>query len=268
MAAGSYHGASRGRTPAAREGKICSYKSGLGPCHDPRIRLCNMKFLATSLLFLFGCAASVSARAPTAATESRPATSNAVSAPSASSEATLPFRMPCASDEVDVCRKGCEENQTEDCVTLGSIYLIGSAVPRDNARAVDLFKKACEVGSARGCLRMGDVVHAGLVTNEREIEYYERACGGGANLGCIAAAQAYLDGRGADVDPERAASLFDKSCAKGNSSGCLELAKLYDAGEGVPKDPDRARGLREKGCELGSDEACMATGSSSITPPR
>ena len=172
----------------------------------------------------------------------------------------LPFRMPCADDDLAGCTTGCADKQPEDCVTLGAIYLSGAVAGVDVTRAVVLLRAACLEGSARGCLKLGDALHAGLTRGDdaEEIDCYRRACDGGANLGCLAAGHAYLSGHGVGADPVFAAALFRKVCEKGNAHACFELGRLFKAGEGVPRSADSATDMFTKACELGLDQGCLA----------
>src|SRR2546430_1360287 len=124
------------------------------PCHDLRIGRFTVKYRASwVLIFSAGCASAAPAIAPASpvATRGSIAASNidpdvlaALRPMQKADEATgtLPFVMPCAADDVEGCRKGCDEKLTEDCVSLASIYLTGQLVQPDHARAIDLFKSA------------------------------------------------------------------------------------------------------------------------------
>jgi uncharacterized protein len=181
--------------------------------------------------------------------------------PAPAAPAALPFRLPCGDADVEGCRKGCAEKMTEDCVTLASMYMAGTLVEKDTARATSVFRSACNEGSARGCMRLGDAYHEGILQGGMdEIDAYKRACDAGANLGCVVAGQAYLSGRGVAADPVFAATLFKRVCERGNAAACYELAQQYKKGEGVPTDAARASQLFEKACKLGLDAGCLSAG--------
>jgi uncharacterized protein len=216
-----------------------------------------------------GCAAEARPAAPVAPSAAAPSPAPPETAgPAAPSP--LPFRLPCANDDLAGCTQGCAEKQVEDCVTLGAMYLAGAGVSTDGDRAVSLFREACDAGSARGCLRLGDAYHAGLGPGDVEaVSCYRRACDAGANLGCVAAARAYLAGQGVAVDPSFAATLFKRVCDRGNAPACFELGRLYAAGEGVKADRSQAMELYRKACKLGLDEGCLAAGGAGeVLPPR
>ncbi|MEJ7729840.1 MAG: tetratricopeptide repeat protein [Polyangiaceae bacterium] len=191
----------------------------------------------------------------------------------------LPFRLPCSDDDFEGCRKGCEEKQVEDCVTLGAMFMpgghavdkaTGAPVAPDPTRALEMYRAACEEGSARGCMRLADAHHQGMLADPaEETRLYRRACEAGANGGCVAAGRAFLDGRGVDVDAVQAADLFGRVCLRGNAPACVELGRLYESGEGVKADKDRAFQLFSKACKLGHDEGCLyASRTEEVLPPR
>ncbi|MEP7120106.1 MAG: tetratricopeptide repeat protein [Byssovorax sp.] len=216
---------------------------------------------------LIGCAAGARPVEPLVA----PAPHDApLAGEAAAAPAPLPFRLPCANDDVAGCTAGCADHQVEDCVTLGVIKLATATGSSDADHAVSLFRAACEAGSARGCLKLGDAYHAGvLVGDADEAEAYRRACDAGANLGCVAAAGVYLAGRGVGADPAYAATLLTRVCDRGNARACFELARLYTSGEGVKTNPKRAAELFEKACKLGLDEGCLAAShSGDVLSPR
>jgi TPR repeat protein len=219
---------------------------------------------------LAGCSTWVGSMPPLAAPlTSLPAPAAAPDEPAAPA-AALPFRLPCAADDVVGCINSCNDKVVEDCVTLGAMYLQGTIVSVDPERAVELFQTACAADSARGCMRLGDAYHAGIVPvatgggdakprdpHAEEVLLYRRACDGGANLGCVLAGRAFVAGHGVARDAAQAAKLFAQVCDRGNAESCLELGKLAQRGDGVKRDADRALGLYRKACGLGLAEACL-----------
>jgi hypothetical protein len=225
----------------------------------------------TALLALgAGCAAAPSPLSPPRAPAPAPLPATAVAAAPEPAAPARPFHLPCADDDLIGCTNGCSDKFTEDCVTLGSMYLTGERVSLDQTRAIDLFRAACDEGSARGCMRLGDAYHRGLLRGDaEEVDCYRRACDAGANLGCVSAARAYLAGRGAPVDPVFAATLLGRVCDRGNATACFELARLHSAGVGVKRDPTKSFELFRKACKLGLDEGCLAASRTEETlPPR
>ncbi|WP_437302400.1 tetratricopeptide repeat protein [Sorangium sp. So ce388] len=242
----------------------------------------HVRELAQALLaalFLCGCGSAAATTPRHAAAPVQPAPAAAPRAAPTAEAAPPPLRLPCEGSDLVGCTNGCAEHQTEDCVTLGSMYLGGTIVSRDVDRAMGLFKDACAEGSARGCLRLGDAYHDRLAradaaegaggADEAALYFHARACHGGANLGCLAAGRAYLHGEGASADPGRAAALFRRVCDRGNAPACVELGHLHAQGEGVERDGLKAVELFTKACKLGLDEGCLlASQSGDVLPPR
>lgn len=226
--------------------------------------------VALPALVLTGCSNVLGSRPPA---PPPPVAAPAEPAPAVSpAPAALPFRLPCAADDVVGCTNACNDKVIEDCVTLGAMYLQGTIVSVDPERAVALFQTACDGDSARGCMRLGDAYHAGIVPvapadaldagpprdpHAEEVRLYRRACEGGANLGCVLAGRAFVTGHGVTRDAAQAAKLFAQVCDRGNAEACLELGKLAQRGDGVKPDADRALGLYRKACGLGLAEGCL-----------
>ncbi len=222
--------------------------------------------LAGALVALLGCRAAVPVPPPVLPL---PEPVAAAEPPAPVTPAALPFRMPCAADDLVGCTNACNDKVIEDCVTLGAMYLQGTVVSIDRERAVELFKVACSGDSARGCMRLGDAYHAGMVPvdpsvqpakdpHHEEVLLYSRACEGGANLGCVIAGRAFVSSHGVERDPEHAAKLFARVCDRGNAEACLELGKLAQRGDGTAQSTERALGLFRKACGLGLQEGCLA----------
>jgi TPR repeat protein len=224
-------------------------------------------------LLLCGCGGAATTPAPRAARAAPAARASEPPRAAAPPPAAPPprFRLPCEDDDLVGCTNGCADRQTEDCVTLGAMYLDGAIVSIDVERAVSLFRAACTEGSARGCLRLADAYHERLATGgaDEEAALYRRACDAGANTGCLAAGRVYLQGEGVSADPALAAALFRRVCERGNAPACIELAHLHAKGEGVPRDVQKAVELFTKACKLGADEGCLlASRTGDVLPPR
>jgi len=209
----------------------------------------------SGFLLLSGC---IGAAKPNRAGVANIEAQASVPPPTEAPAATAPPPPPCADDDFVGCTHGCDDKRWEDCATLGSLYLDGSSVQKDEAHAMELFRLACEGRSARGCMRLADAHHAGLVDDPiEEAHLYGLACEGGANGGCLAAGLAYLEGHGVLKLPRRAAELFEPACQRGNATACYELGRLLLGGDGIDRDYPLARELLFKACQLGSEPACI-----------
>jgi hypothetical protein len=214
------------------------------------------------LIALAGCGGSP---APPAAAP--PAVAAAPEAPPPEPEAppAPPPRPPCT--DLVACTNGCAEHVTDDCATLGVMYLDGKVVTVDLDRADDLLQAACRDGSARACLRLAEALHAEVFRGHpgrlkanphfEELNLLLAGCEAGANEGCLRAGRSLVEAHGTPADPARAAKLFDRACSHGNAAACFELGRLFARGEGVEHRPDRAGQLFLKACQLGNDEGCL-----------
>ncbi len=235
------------------------------------VRLLSTSGLGVLLLApLLGCSGGARATSVRSTLTPGAAPSRADATPGPPTPAALPFHLPCASDDVVGCTRGCDDHHVEDCVTLGGIQLAAARSSSDTDHAVGHFRAACDDGNARGCLKLGDAYHAGVISGATgEADAYRRACDAGANLGCVAAAGVYLAGKGVGADPAYAAALLARVCDRGNAQACFELARLHRSGEGVKADDARAADLFEKACKLGLDEGCLAAShSGDVLSPR
>ncbi|HEY4116363.1 MAG TPA: tetratricopeptide repeat protein [Byssovorax sp.] len=221
-----------------------------------------------SLLVVGVASACAEPPAPVVAARVEPASAPVAEAPKP--PPALPFRLPCGDDDADACKKGCDEHQPEDCVTLASMVLRGAnGVAAEPERAAGMLRLACGGGSARGGIRLADALREKLVPGDEDTSLYVEACDLGANQGCVRAGKAYLDGAGVGADPVYAASLFARVCQRGNAEACLALGHLNRKGVGVKQDDARARDYFERACKLGLDEGCIgASKDGSVLAPR
>ncbi len=236
-----------------------------------RRQIRTVALVAISSVVATGCGATVRS-APQSAnagvSEVLPATVGAPTNPVA-----LPFRLPCGENDLEGCTKGCDEQITEDCTTLGVIYYEGKGIAANPIRGIEIFRTACLNDSARACIKLADLYHSAVLNDDPAAEavLYTRACDAGANRGCLGAGRAYLDGRGVERNPAFASKFFTRVCERGNAEACLELARLLDRGDGVKKDATLAMTLYTKACQLGLGEACVTVdpkGENETAPPR
>lgn len=227
--------------------------------------------VAISSVVVGGCGATVQTTPQSGNAGAAEVPPTTVAAPT--NPAPLPFRFPCGESDLEGCTKGCDEQITEDCTTLGVIYYEGKGIEANPTRGIEIFRTACLEDSARACIKLADLYHSAVLNDDPAAEavLYTRACEAGANRGCLGAGRAYIDGRGVERNPAFASKFFTRVCDLGNAEACLELARLYDRGDGVKKDTTRAMALYTKACQLGSGEACVTAdpkGELDTAPPR
>src|ERR1700736_1745601 len=56
-----------------------------------------------------------------------------------------------SSNDIATLTKACDQGKYTSCFSLGTKYMSGSGVAKDEARAVALFQRACDNGEAQGC---------------------------------------------------------------------------------------------------------------------
>ena len=236
-----------------------------------RRQIRTVALVAISSVVVTGCGATVRTAPQSANVSAGETPTTNVGAPT--NPAPLPFRFPCGESDLESCTKGCDEQITEDCTTLGLIYYEGKGIAANPTRGIEIFRSACLNDSARACIKLADLYHSAVLNDDpgAEAVLYTRACDAGANRGCLGAGRAYVDGRGVERNAAFASKFFTRVCERGNAEACLELARLYERGEGVKKDATRAMGLYTKACQLGLGEACVTAdpkGEVEVAPPR
>ncbi len=120
----------------------------------------------------------------------------------------------------------CQRGDGVSCSTLGTLYLRGQGVARDQSRALDLFRQSCADGWPRGC---------GLV------------------------GESYLFGQGTSISPPKARESLEKACELGDAPSCFNTGLIYRQGYGgAPKDEAVAEKWLRQGCAAGFRLACQA----------
>lgn len=99
---------------------------------------------------------------------------------------------------------GAAAGDPQGLYNLGVAYAQGRAVPRDEARAVDLYRRGAERGSVLAAFNL---------------------------------AQAYRKGAGTATDYAEAARWYEYGAKRGDYRAGNELGILYLEGRGVPRDP-------------------------------
>ena len=207
-----------------------------------------------------------------------------------------------AENLLKMLRAGAEKGSGEAANDLGTLFLEGELVERNEVLAMNYFSQACEQGNMRGCTNL--VAGFLAVENAQPGELVQRAlavleteCGRKTpRRGCLLVGIAYEQGRGRPRDVGRALELYkraarrgsldackalarlsilgepleldvalrglERACEKGDAESCTFLAYLNHAGPPPLRDEIRSRALLERACELGSRQACEALGRS------
>lgn len=155
-------------------------------------------------------------------------------------------------DAVDQLRQRCDTGRFGACVGLGLLYLHGSLVPSDRARARGLFEKACDGGNRAGCGQL-----EALRSPTPELA--------SARVKVFTSDHVWVNGKlvsqplNLRVLPTLLSSLpvmFEKECEGGKQQGCVALGLLYWEGNGVARDRARAEQLLQSACDAGDQRGC------------
>lgn len=190
--------------------------------------------------------------------------------------------------------KACRLEHQIACANLGYLYEMGLGVKQDLGRAKALFESSCKSRGSYGCNNLGNRYQNGIGVPqdlERALRYYERACADQAGLGCVnvgylheqaghlADARSsyrmacdlhtpkgctslglmYSQGRGGELDKERAAALYRSACEDAfepDARACNNLGVLYEKGSGVVRDTITALYQYQRSCSMGFTDAC------------
>jgi TPR repeat protein len=204
--------------------------------------------------------------------------------------------LPCAENEGERCRAGCDAGKQDDCAVLASMHYTGNGapidlararalaesscnanvlrgcnvlallyekgeggVPKDEAKATELYRRVCDGKEWRGCANLGRLR---LVNNDSDpagIDFHERACRLGGASSCLAAGSRLAPGQ-PNPSPYRAAAMFRIGCDAGDLDACNGLGTCYARGEGVPQDNARAIELFTKACDGNVGIGCKGLG--------
>jgi len=136
-------------------------------------------------------------------------------------------------DGPGVLSQPCDQGDGPSCVTLGTLYLRGQGVARDQSRALDLFRQSCALASPRGC---------GLV------------------------GESYLFGQGTAVNAPNAIENLEKACQLADSRSCFNAGLMYRRGFGTSKNEELAQKRIHQACDLGFRGACRVLQEAALHP--
>jgi len=116
-----------------------------------------------------------------------------------------------SSSDIATLSAACDRGTYSACVALGTKYLAGNGMAKDNSRALALFQRSCDGGNARGCALLGlmyDMGWGGVSKDVgRALELNRMACNAGSGLGCYNLGQHYETGNGVANDLAKAFAL-------------------------------------------------------------
>jgi len=161
----------------------------------------------------------------------------------------------------------CTGHDLEGCAELGTSYMKGDGVTKDEAKAVALDTRSCDGGHPPACSVLGELYEhgkAGLTLDEaRAGQLYTKGCNGDDPAGCAGLGALLVHGHGGRAkDEKRAADLLVNACVAGAMRGCVGEGRLYEHGlGGLAKDKVRAVQAYRTACDGADLEGCAELGS-------
>lgn len=199
-----------------------------------------------------------------------PASSNGGPSQSGMSAATAIKIGQKAFDESDWSRafaalsRACDLDVMEGCSALGSLYINGNGVAKDEARGVALIRKACTAGDNSGCGRLGSVLILGAGGTPVDIKQgrslLEMSCKNGFGRACFNLGFYHSDGKLLKSELPVALKYFEQGCAAQLGASCVQAGLILKDGTAGRTDPAQAMKLFEKGCVRFSGGACFHAG--------
>ena len=200
---------------------------------------------------------------PTVATETPPATTNAVTPgvddPAKKPPKKIDIEKP---PPIETTHKVKPAEHTPTAYEQAEALLSGKPTPEQKSAAAGLLQKACDAKESVACLQAGLIYHDDFLLKNLPLaaQLYQRACDGGNAVGCNYLGVEYQRGAAVAKDEAKAATLYSQSCEGGVVPACTNLGRFYRDGRGVPKDVSRARTIFEKACDNGGLVACADGG--------
>lgn len=141
--------------------------------------------------------------------------------------------------EVGALRAKAEAGDAQAQYALGSRYLTGKGVERDEDAAATWFERAAQGGHAGAQYLLGASYYTGdgrARNDARAFSWLTKAAGQGHPRAQYMLAGAFTKGRGVAPDPAWAARWYGKAAQQGHVKAQYHLGLLSGAGIGVPKD--------------------------------
>jgi hypothetical protein len=156
--------------------------------------------------------------------------------------------------------KACSTGYQFSCANLGMLYVEGTGVARDLAKARSLFERACSGGCAEGCSGLGRLLDEGLGIPEDDAtaaRFLRQGCDGNVPASCARLGELLALGEGVPRDYREAFRLYTRACDAGEANACSNLGGLYANGLGVAADRQKALHLQQKACDGGLAASCV-----------
>eukprot|EP01135_Chromosphaera_perkinsii_P009985 Nk52_evm20s1992 gene=Nk52_evmTU20s1992 len=148
-------------------------------------------------------------------------------------------------------RRGCEkfsQGTGKPCFNLGSLYMAGNGVERNEKRAYEYFKQGCDKNDMDACNNVGMGLWKGRGVDknvEEAIKFFELGCRKKYALSCFNLSILYLVADGVPKDMPKAVQYSEKACDLGFVAGCVNAHVAYKNGDGVEKNAEKAAELKK-----------------------
>lgn len=147
-----------------------------------------------------------------------------------------------------------DQGDTTAMAQLGFLYLNGTGVTADPAKALELIGGSAKAGDTLGQYYLGlmNMQGVGLAANPTEgARLITLAAQAGNGEAMKSLGDAYRDGQGVGANPTEALNWYTRAGAAGNPAGLHAAGELQEQGKVGPKDPVRAAGLYKNAADLG-----------------
>lgn len=126
-----------------------------------------------------------------------------------------------------ICKAEAEAGHAIAQVALGTKYMYGEELPRDEEQAFSWYLKAAEQGVAPGSVAYMYATGTGVEQNDQEAAvWYAKGAEQGDAVSQVNLGRYYENGAGVEQDIDKAKALYKASCEGGNYSGCDEYKRL------------------------------------------
>lgn len=135
------------------------------------------------------------------------------------------------SQALDLLLKATEKDHIPSLIESGIVYVTGSMVEKDTAKALTYWNRAFKLGSSEGKIRIIFLT----LTKEKEgfnsrddIAFLKRSANNGSVLAQSVLAYCYEHGYGIRENKARASELYRAAAARGSEAAYAALKKMYD----------------------------------------
>ena len=168
--------------------------------------------------------------------------------------------------ECELNTKLCNSNDTQGCISLGTIYTESKEIKQNYTKASKLYAKACNQNDDKGCLLLAFMHTDGKGVDKnisKTINLYTKVCNNDNALGCYLLGTLYNNHGSNDIkqDNAKAVKFYTKACYNSPATdGCYMAGTMYLRGDEVEQDSLKAIDLLKKSCSDGSSLGCMTMG--------